>query len=201
MQDLSDDRLSLSEHANLRLKERFKIDSDRFLSLLNSGVWKGLGVSVDTRKAHRLVWSQPDDGFIVAIQDVISRSVITVLTLDMYRNTYADKINDVLLARTINAAVVAGAAPAYMWRAAAGRTNATVYAQLSTQAKAISLGRWKDEFSSVDLAFLGQRKDFWVWVVDKMMERGLDLGTLELVTAKFSGGVPQEIPCRIKDLD
>lgn len=183
----------------MRLKERFNIDSDQFLSLLKSGACKGLGVSVDTRRAHRLVWSQPDEGFIVAIQDVISRSVITVLTLDMYRNTYAEKVNDLLLARTINAAVVAGAAPACMWRADAGRANATVYAQVNARAKIISLGRWKDEFSSADLAILGQRKEFWVWVVDKLMERGLDLGTLELVTAKFSGGVPQEIPCRIKD--
>lgn len=187
-------RARLSEHARLRVRERFKITPDELLRLLNSGLGKKIGVSVRTHLVHRLLWSHVDRSLLVAIQDAITGTLLTVLTVEMYRREYEANLTERRLRHVVNQMVHAGYAPADMWDPGDLDESVTVWARLTVSEQLVSLGRYRGEIVSVDLSLLGQQSEFWAWLVGELRERGHSIETLESVTGKFSGGEHQPIP-------
>lgn len=183
----------LTQHAEQRLAERFQITSSEFLGLLNSHQGKRIGISSRTHLMHRLLWSPADNELLVAIQDAVDGSVLTVLTLEMYRNRYPENVTGNRVRRVVNRMVHAGLAPSSMWLPGDSEDYVTVYARLTDVARTLSLGRWRDEVESYDLSQLGRHEQFWAWVAERVEALGHAVGSLELVTAKFSGGDHQEV--------
>src|SRR3546814_9499054 len=66
------------------------------------------GRSARTHLAHRLLWSHVDESLLVAIQDVVDGTILTVLTLEMYCGKYGQNITDRRICRVVNQMVHAG---------------------------------------------------------------------------------------------
>lgn len=187
-------RASLSNHANERLVERFRISSEQFIELLNAGHGKKIGATGQTHLIHRLIWSQIDEQLLVAIQDVIDGTVLTVLTLEMYRTNYDKNITEKRVQKVVNMMVHAGFAPSSLWKPNAVDEYVTVYADLLGIRNPIALGRWRGEVSSACLRNLGEKPEFWAWVAGQISARGAQVDCVVSVKAKFSGGDLQDIP-------
>jgi hypothetical protein len=184
----------LSGHACQRLSERFCIEAHELLRLLNSGLGKVIGYSTPTHLVHRLVWSHVDTAFLVAIQDVVDGTVLTVLPLDIYRSKHGANLTENRLNHVINQMVHSGYAPPSLWVKGDANEYVTVYATLATSPITVALGRWRGLVTSADLSKLGRRDEFWDWVVGELARRGHEVGTLESITAKFTGGDHQAVP-------
>lgn len=187
-------RSHLSDHALQRLQERFKITPDELLCLLNAGLGKKIGVSVRTHLVHRLLWSHVDRSLLVAIQDAITGTLLTVLTVEMYRREYEANLTGRRLRHVVNQMVHAGYAPDAMWEPGDPDEFVTIHVRLTSSERLVSLGRYRGEIASVDLSMLGQESAFWAWLVGELRDRGHRIETLEFVLGKFSGGEHQQIP-------
>lgn len=184
----------LSGHASQRLSERFSIEAHELLRLLNSGLGKVIGYSTPTHLVHRLVWSHLDGAFLVAIQDVVDGTVLTLLPLDLYRSKHGANLTEKRLNHVINQMVHSGYAPPSLWVKGDAEEYVTVYANLATSPITVALGRWRGLMTSCDLSELGYRDEFWEWVVRELARRGHEVGALECITAKFTGGDYQAVP-------
>lgn len=184
----------LSSHARERIQERFKISEHELLDLLNAGIGKKVGKSARSNLVHRLVWSHIDRSILVAIQDVVSGIVLTVLPVDMYRREYASNLTEQRLRHVMNQMVHAGYAPPDIWSPGDKEENVTVYATMSNSITRVALGRWRGEVTTVDLSALGRSALFWTWVAEETLTRGLTIDQIESISAKFSGGDHQQIP-------
>jgi hypothetical protein len=187
----------LSNHARERIQERFNISEQEFLGLLNSGVGKKVGRSARTNLVHRLVWSHIDKSVLIAIQEVVSGIVLTVLPVDMYRREYGSNLTEQRLRHVINQMVHTGFAPPDMWSPGDKEENVTVYVTMSNSTTQVALGRWRGEITTVDLSALGQSALFWTWVAEEALTRGLTIEQVESISAKFSGGDHQQIPYKL----
>jgi len=185
---------TLSAHATVRLSERFRISSADFLKLLNAGQGKKIGISSSTRLAHRLLWSHVDEQLLVAIQDVVNGTILTVLTIEMYCRDYNSNITDGRIIKVINMMVHSNLAPASLWRPGAPDECVTVYATIQDSLKPVALGRWRGVVESVNLHDLGKIPEFWSWIVNKILAKGYMTEHLASVQARFSGGDLQDIP-------
>lgn len=186
-------RSQLTRHAEIRLEERFQISANSLLELLNGQQGKKTGVSSKTHLMHRMLWSPVDKQMLVAIQDAITGSVLTLLTLEMYQSHYAERITDQRIRRTINKMVHAGLAPPDMWMPGDTEDYVTVYAQVADSPRILPLGRWRGQVDSADLSQLGKQESFWRWVAEQVVSRGNSVDNVEQVTAKFSGGDYQPV--------
>src|SRR3546814_10376923 len=101
----------LSQHAQDRILERLRISPQDLLDLLNGGHGKKIGRSARTHLAHRLLWSHVDESLLVAIQDVVDGTILTVLTLELYCGKYGKNITDRRICRVVNQMVHAGLVP------------------------------------------------------------------------------------------
>ncbi len=186
-------RAQLTQHAEQRLSERFRISADEFLAILNSNQGKRIGVSERTHVMHRMLWSPVDGALLVAIQDVINGAVLTVLPLAMYRNHYAENVTEHRIRKVINRMVHAGMAPPEMWLPGDREEYVIVYARITGMTQTLSLGAWKGKVDCYDLSKLGTIECFWIWVAERLTALGQSVGSIEQVTAKFSGGDHQEV--------
>lgn len=185
----------LTDHALDRLGERFRMAPDtltRALDLLKS---RRLGVSSDTRIAHFLMWS-PDDGeHAIAIQNVITGQVLTVLTVAMYAKTYPTRLRGNALQKTINELVYAGEAPASEWRfIPCANERVQVFVRQFGKARACFIGNWRGEVATALLAHLGAIPGFLPWVAQRVEARGVDFNAIIGIAAKFPGGDLQDVP-------
>ncbi|MBW8470837.1 MAG: hypothetical protein K0M67_21410 [Thiobacillus sp.] len=155
---------------------------------------KKIGVSKSTNLIHRLMWS-PDDGcLLVAIQEIVSGTVLTVLTLDMYRRDYEGNLSENRIRLVINQMVHAGNIPISMWRPGDKQECVTVHAHLAGISSVVSLGRWTRDLLSADLRDLGKSAEFWTWVAHRLSAKGMALEGLVRVEARFTSGHNWEIP-------
>ncbi|TIC80305.1 hypothetical protein [Crenobacter intestini] len=185
---------SLSAHAQMRLTERFSISTDELVRLLNTGLGKRIGHSLETHLIHILLWCPIEKAFLVCIQDVLNGIVLTVLTLDMYIRDYARNVTERRIQKVINMMVHAGMAPAAAWRPGVMDEYVTVFALRKSTSYLLSLGRWRGAVTSVDLGKLGELPEFWEWVARTTLARGGTLEDVLSVSARFSGGELQHVP-------
>lgn len=192
-------RAELTEHARIRIAERFRMPPEALVAALDSLKAKRLGVSWDTRMAHFLVWSQVDGAHAVAIQNVVTGQVVTVLTLAMYANTYPSRIKGGVLQKAINRMVYAGDAPASEWRhVPCARERVLVYVRQLGDLRNLFIGSWRGPVESADLGHLGASRDFVRWVAEQIRARGCDLGAVLSIAAKFPRGDVQEVPIQLE---
>lgn len=185
----------LSEHALARLGERFRMEPATLIRALDSLKSRRLGVSCDTRIAHFLMWSPADGEHAVAIQNVITGQVLTVLTVAMYANTYPARLRGNALQKTINQLVYAGEAPTSEWRfIPCASERVQVYVRQFGKARASFIGNWRGEVASALLAHLGALPGFIPWVAQQVEARALDFDAIIGISAKFPGGDLQEVP-------
>jgi len=187
-------KAELSLHAKERLGERFRISSEQLLEILNKGQGKKIGSSVESHLAHRLLWSPICEKLFVASQDVVNGTVITVLTLEMYRRDYDINVTERRIQKVVNMMVHSGMAPASLWRPGVADEHVTVYADRQSSNKPIALGRWKGGVDSACLGDLGSKPAFWSWVAIEITARGAVLDEVVSVKAKFTGGEVQDVP-------
>jgi hypothetical protein len=188
----------LSNHAKERIQERFDIPEQEFLDLLNSGIGKKVGKSARSNLVHRLVWSHVDKSVLIAIQDVVSGIVLTVLPVDMYRREYGSNLTEQRLRHVMNQMVHAGLAPPDLWSPGDKEENVTVFVTMSNSKTRVALGRWRGEVTTVDLSALGKSASFWTWVAKETLSRSLTIDQVQSVSAKFSGGDHQQIPYKLE---
>ena len=77
-----------TEHAQQRIKERFKITEDELVEQLDAGLFVQLGKGRDRRKVYRLFYSRDDAGWGVVVQDRYNKEIITVLPTEYYVGKY-----------------------------------------------------------------------------------------------------------------
>lgn len=184
----------LSRHATERVTERFNVAPEKLATLMNDGLGKRIGTSKASNLIHRLLWSPEDNCLLVAIQEVISGTVLTVLTLEMYKRDYADNLSENRVKHVINQMVHAGHVPSAMWQQGDHHECVTVHAHLAVVPVPIALGRWTGNVSSPDLSELGKTKDFWAWVGQRLRQKQHAVDNLMRVEARFTGGQNWEIP-------
>lgn len=184
----------LTLHARQRIEERFRITPEELIDLLNAGLWKKIGISAVSSIAHRLLWSPKDELPLVAIQEVVTGTVLTVLTVEMYTNTYTTNMTERRLQNVINKMVLAGHLPQSRWTPEDNQINVVVFAFQLDSPNRISLGSYRSDVDSTDLALLGQRQEFWRWVAERLVQRGHSLDNISSVGAHIAGGDYQEIP-------
>tara|TARA_B110000196_G_scaffold293833_1_gene282429 strand:+ start:14490 stop:15116 length:627 start_codon:yes stop_codon:yes gene_type:complete len=76
---------SLTRHALCRLGQRTGIDGDSLRKLLDKGGYIKLGLESAFDRQHCLFYSQPDNECFVAVQDIKTGEVITVLPLNYHK--------------------------------------------------------------------------------------------------------------------
>lgn len=184
----------LSTHAIERLSDRFRISAERILELLNTGQGKRIGTSSVSHLAHRLIWSPVDEQLLVAIQNVIDGTVLTFLTIEMYRRDYDSNLTERRIQKVLNMMVHAGHAPASLWRPGLPDEYVTVFANSQNTGKPIALGRWKGSVDSLQLSELGKRPEFWAWVASQVSAKGHTLQHILSIEARYTGGDTQGIP-------
>lgn len=177
-----------SKHATERANERFKASPAKLAALMKDGLGKRIGVSSRSNLIHRLLWSPEDNCLLVAIQEVISGTVLTVLTLEMYQRDYKDNLSASRMRHVINQMVHAGQIPAAMWQPGDKQEYVTIHAHLAGTSNAVALGRWTGPVSSPELNQLGKSQEFWAWVAQRLNEKQHAVVSLLRVEARFTGG-------------
>lgn len=183
-------KATLSQHALDRLAERSALSPTRLLDLLNRQLGPKVGCSKKrSHLVHRLYWSPDDSAPFVVVQDVVNGTVLTVLTLDMYRNRHPDNITGLHIRRVVNQAVLAGVASANFWIREDKNPAVLVHVGFLGDQPS-SLGYWNG-LDRPDLDLVGRCREFWEWVVAKLGDRGRPIEGLEWVSARFPGGDPR----------
>lgn len=189
----------LSRHARERVLERFKISPAKLAGLMDEGLGKKIGVSAASNIIHRLLWSPDDSSLLVAIQEVVSGTVLTVLTLDMYKRDYAENILETRVRHVINQMVHAGHAPSAMWQTGDKQEYITVHAHHAANSRPIAIGRWAGSVVSPDLSQLGALEEFWCWVAQRLEEKHHPVEGLMGIEARFNGGQNFNVPYLLSD--
>jgi hypothetical protein len=183
-----------TKHATERTNERFEVSPEKLTALMNDGLGKRIGASTVSNLIHRLLWSPDDKCLLVAIQEVVSGTVLTVLTLEMYKRDYEENLSENRVRHVINQMVHAGHIPAAMWQPGGNQEYVTVHAHLAGASIAVALGRWTGHVTSPDLSQLGQSLEFWTWVAQRLEEKQHAVDSLLRVEARFTGGQNWEVP-------
>ena len=77
-----------SKHALERLEQRSSLTYYELARILDCNVFENVGRVPGFNKEHRLFFSKKDELFYVAIQDIHTGTVVTVLPPDYYENLY-----------------------------------------------------------------------------------------------------------------
>lgn len=184
-----------SKHAKERIAQRLKISPEKLATLMKAGFGKKIGQASDASNLiHRLLWSPEDAGLLVVIQDLVTGTVLTVLTLEMYKRDFADNLSEKRVRHVTNQMVHAGHIPDSFWVAGDPQEQVTVHVHLVDQQHAIALGRWPEPVHSPDLTHLGKSPAFWTWVAHGIRARHHDVEKVVRVEARFAGGQNCEVP-------
>lgn len=174
---------SLSMHAEQRLSERFKITKESLLGLLNSGLGVRIGASKETHLIHRLLWSDTDNAPLVAIQDVVDGTLLTLLTADMYQRDYDSRLTEKRLQRSVDQLAHHRRNQRSGQEGTSTPGKALIVGYFSDDQVRI-LGTWKEEVPSGNLEALGTAPHFWGWVIQRIHDKELPLERLRSVGAK-----------------
>ncbi len=79
---------SLTNHAEIRKDERFKISSEELREQIDAQLFVHLGKEKEGPKVYRLIYSRDDAGWIVVVQDRYNKGIITVLPVQYYVNKH-----------------------------------------------------------------------------------------------------------------
>lgn len=75
-----------SFHALERVRGRLALSHNDLVDLLDAGLFVNIGQETGNNRVHKLFYSQPDEMCFVAIHDVSTNTLITVLPLDYHAN-------------------------------------------------------------------------------------------------------------------
>lgn len=78
----------LTNHAEMRKEERFKISSEELREQLDAQLFVHLGREKKGPKVYRLIYSRDDAGWIVVVQDRYNKGIITVLPVQYYADKH-----------------------------------------------------------------------------------------------------------------
>ena len=190
-------RSILSDHAILRVRERFDITPEALLDLLNAGHGKRVGSTFGaTHLAHRLLWSPVDTVLLVVIQNIIDGTILTTLPLWMYRARYPRNVIPARMNTVIQQMVRSGHAPADLW-VCPPKLRVLVSAHLPNESGWRGIGGYACQIDSPWLAPLGERIAFWQWVGERLQAQGLSVEGVESVGGRLPDGDFQVIPYRV----
>jgi hypothetical protein len=79
---------SLTNHAEMRKEERFKISSEELREQIDAQLFVHLGREKAGPIVYRLIYSRDDAGWIVVVQDRYNKGIITVLPVQYYTNKH-----------------------------------------------------------------------------------------------------------------
>jgi hypothetical protein len=182
---------NFTKHARQRLEERFTIPPDTLIEQLNIGQ---LGIRLtmqgETRILHRLTWSETDNDYLVVVQDIVDGNIITILSLDMVKLKYPEKITEAKLRRAKNQVLNRIKKLGSYDKKVTNNKNKlklAVYGGFLTNDSSIELkmiGRWKN-VPDDELAQLTSQKEFLVWVGGKIVDKSYDLSALKYISVGY----------------
>lgn len=186
----------MTHHARERLAVRSALEEPALLDMLDRGLAMRVSVSkYRSHLAHRLYWSQQDKGFYLAVQDVISGSVLTVLTAEMFDAKYPGSVTEKRCNKVLNKAVLAGQACPSNWRLGVEtRSYASVRLVSGSAVLDRTLGRWQAELPEPSVVAIGAMKQFWRWVMARVRDRQWPLEALETVRLRLPFGEESQVP-------
>ncbi len=79
-------KTNFTQHALLRLRERALMAPELLGSILDNEEVISLGTEVDSNRDSRLFFSVADDKFFIAVQDMKTGYVVTILTIEYWHN-------------------------------------------------------------------------------------------------------------------
>lgn len=175
---------TLSDHAKIRLAERSQLDEMTLVAMLNQQMGRKISVTkCRSHLAHRLYWSSADQDFYVAIQDVVTGTVLTLLTLSMYEAFYPGVACVKAQRKVMNQAILAGYAPPERW--VRSKVGCYVTVNISGAARSQALGRWEKALDEPNVAVIGRMRVFWEWVLAQLDKRGIALDSLDGVALRL----------------
>ena len=176
----------LSNHAKSRLSERFEIDEANLLDQINHGdMGVKLGVSTESHLVHRLIWSDLDNDHIVLIQDVINGVILTVLTIEMYKRDYSDRVDEKKISRAINQ--FKNRSQKYLGKEKKKRLKVFCFFKPELgQPYFKPIGEWKKLPPNEQIVNLECDEDFWRWVDNALVKKGFLKNELLYITAGYS---------------
>lgn len=80
--------IKFRRHAIKRIRERLNISPEQVRDLLEQNKDVPIGVHGKTKLTHRLFYSKPDNNFFVAVHDLLTNEIITVLYFN-YHNAWS----------------------------------------------------------------------------------------------------------------
>lgn len=185
----------MTRHALSRLEERTRLDAKEIEAIFQGNFFVKVGACRKPGKhhlVHRMFFSPVDGAFFVAIQDLVDGEVITVLTLEQYKNHYAITSMRTAL-REVNRMVLEGFAPSSCWQKRSKGERVMVYADFGTNIRQASLGAFRTAVTGPQLDQLGNLPKFWGWVAKRCQALQLPLDCIHTVTARLPYGDAQEI--------
>jgi len=75
---------TFTEHAFKRVSERLHLSPEEVAQLLNEDKYVPLGKDGSSKRVHKLFYSEPDSFWFVAVQDEVTKEVVTVLPVDYH---------------------------------------------------------------------------------------------------------------------
>lgn len=185
----------LTAHARARLAERSNLSGESLIEMFNRQLGRKVGCTTQrSHLAHRLFWSHEDDAFFIAIQDVVTGDVVTIVTEAMYENWYQGQITESQRRKVINDTAAAGYGPARL--IANTKMHCSISAKFMSSKHPKLLGRWSGNVASQDIMSLEAHQSFWEWVIERLRLLGLPLETLEAIVAAPSDGELTQIRFR-----
>ena len=177
----------LTRHAADRLASRSSLSREALVEMLDQQLGHKIGCTAQrTHLAHRLFWSPADAAFLVAIQDVITGTVLTFLTERMYENRYLEQITASARQKVLAQAASVGYAPTCFRECA--RLHCRVLAKLAGAQHTTLLGRWSSDVELQHITQLGACQSFWRWVIDRIRVLALPLEALEAIVVQLPEG-------------
>lgn len=175
----------LTAHVHDRLGTRVQLQACDLLEILGRGTVAKISCTRSrSHLAHILFWSPPDNGCLVAIQDVVTGHVLTVLTEAMYEAWYPCVITEKQRSK-----VRMGADD--LRKAKFGESAqfpCGILAKLAGKRYPIQIGRWSKPSGDDQAASLGEQRPFWTWVINKLEQLSVPLGELEGIVANLPSG-------------
>lgn len=194
---------NFTKHASQRLKERFTIPPDTLIEQLNIGqLGVRLAMQGETRILHRLTWSETDNDYLVVVQDVVDGNIITILSLDMVKLKYPEKITEARLRRAKNQVLNRIKQVGSCDKKVTNNKNKpklAVYGGFIINDSSFELkmiGRWKN-VPEDELAQLASQEEFLVWVGEKIIDKSYDLSALKYISVGYK--LTETVKLEIKD--
>lgn len=180
----------LTAHLHTRLGDRAQLQVSELLEILaRNAVAKIYCTRSRSHLAHILFWSPPDNGHLIAIQDVVTGHVLTVLTEAMYEAWYPGVITDKQRSK-----VRMRADDLHTEKLGRARQfPCGISAKLAGKRHPIQVGRWSKSSSDGHVVSLGEQWSFWTWVIDQLEKLNVPIWELEGIVANLPSGEHVEV--------